>query len=165
MKLEPDRLLTFLTKLIKGWKERNYRRKNPPQHSRKSVLGKSVEDCLRKLEDKADLPRNDLFVTGIPIKVTTWPVPCDGLVYVVNSKTSELWRAKGSGYISGDVFEKTSPNKLTSEQKLILTPLTACAVQMADSVSFYATLHVSKNCPGVFNINDTCTSCGYVMRH
>lgn len=114
---------------------------NPPQHLRPCACGDSLDECLRKLERKANLPIGDLYIKGESMKVASWPLGLRSQSHPVWSKTSDAWEASVSkqGYISGHVLE--------AEDKI------------GDLPSFFGTLHISKNCPGVYRDN-VCTTCG-----
>jgi hypothetical protein len=136
---------------------------NPPEHIRLVGSGNSIEDCLRDLEKKARLPIGDLYVKGEPMKVVSFPVPRVGLNHFIGSRTSDAWAVDDSkqGYISGSIFEATSPYKPTDEQRSRLDIMGAVAVALANAVQFLGRLHISKNCPGVY-CDNVCTTCGDV---
>jgi len=132
-----------------------------PRHIRPFVVGDSLNDCLRKLEKEAGLPLGDLSLKEEPMEVSTWPVIRSGLRHSISSKTSEKWRADETkdGYIAGSVFEATGPAKLYAEQSSGLVPLAAAVLRLADSMKFQGFLHISKDCPGVYQ-DGVCTTCG-----
>lgn len=134
---------------------------NRPRHIRVSVVGNSLGDCLQKLESKAGLPKGDLSVKSDPMKVTTFPVSRRGLRHSVVSKTSGQWKLDNTniGYIAGHIFEATGKVELNNEQELRMSPLATGAIQYANSITFFGSLHISKNCPGVYRDN-ICTTCG-----
>ncbi|MCF7843932.1 hypothetical protein K9M47_03475 [Candidatus Gracilibacteria bacterium] len=136
---------------------------NPPQHIRMSVVGSSIDDCLRKLEEKAGIPKYDLSVEGDPREVVTWPVPRKGLDHNIVSKTSEIWRKNNTGYVAGGVFEAVGKSMYSNDERRRMNPMVGFAVNLADSYSFHAQIHISKNCPGVYRDN-VCKFCGDVSR-
>ncbi|QSH39125.1 hypothetical protein JXR01_02340 [Candidatus Kaiserbacteria bacterium] len=130
---------------------------HPPQHLRLEVQGDTLEDCLRNLERQAKVPVGDFFVEGEPESVVMLPARQTGKKYIVVSKVSEEWREAGKGYIAGSIFEPTEPMEVGSES----SPLLAGIAQIVNDVVFYGSVHVSKNCPGVYRDN-VCTTCGDV---
>ncbi len=136
---------------------------NPPQHIRMSVVGSSIDDCLRQLEKKACLPEGDLSVKGEPMEVVTWPLPKKGVVHNVVSKTSKVWQETNSGYIAGGVFEAVNQCMYSEAERKRMTPLLNTAVRMADQYDFHARIHISKNCPGAY-YKGVCTNCGNLAR-
>ncbi len=136
---------------------------HPPTHIRLSVVGKSINECLRQLERKAGLPVDDLFIEGEPREVTTWPAMRDGIEHRIASKMSARWRADPvtEGYIAGTIFETAGPCELTSEQLRRMEPIVAAAVAVPHIC--LGNIHISKNCPGVYKDN-TCMTCGNISR-
>ena len=131
---------------------------NPPEHIRLTAVGTTIEECLRDLERQAELPIGDLGVTGRPYETCSFPIMRRGMTDFIKSKLSERWRELGVvGYISGSVTEMTKPASLDQEQLDRLPPIIVAAVA-APHVCI-ATLHISKNCPGVYRDN-VCTTCG-----
>jgi len=113
---------------------------HPPQHVHLSVTSKDAYNCLRKLEKKASLPVGDLSIRDDdPMEVAGWPTGHKGLRYIIDSKTSDEWKDDGSrqGYIAGS------------------------AIKDKNSGTFIGSLHISKNCPGIFR-DSICTTCGHV---
>ncbi len=136
---------------------------SPPQHIRMNVVGSSIDDCLRKLEEKAGLPKYDLSVAEEPIEVVTWPVPRKGLDHNIVSKTSEIWQKNNKGYISGGVFEAVSRSMFSNKERKGMNSMVNFAVNLADSYNFHARIHISKNCLGVYS-EGVCKFCGDVSR-
>lgn len=118
---------------------------NPPQHIRLDTFGTSMHDCLHRLEKKADLPAGDLYIKGESMKVASWPLGLRSLRHSVGSKTSDMNEADVSkqGYVGGHVIEPLEVVISGSEYR------------------FFGSLHISKNCPGVYRDN-VCTTCGDV---
>ncbi len=136
---------------------------NPPQHIRMNVVGSSIDDCLRQLEEKAGLPKYDLSIDGSPTEVVTWPVPRKGLNHNIVSKTSEIWQKNNNGYIAGGVFEAVSKSMYSNDERRRMNPMVGFAVNLADSYNFHARIHLSKNCLGVYR-EGVCKFCGDVSK-
>ena len=113
------------------------------KHEKLQVVGLSVSDCLRKLEKEAGLPAMDLFVAdNMGTEVVGWPVGSKATKHIFISQTSENIKLTRDiqGYFTGSV--------LKSEHPIV-------------GIQFGATMHISKNCPGVYS-NGVCTSCGHI---
>ena len=113
---------------------------NPPRHIRLVAVGASLNDCLRQLEDEAELPDGDLSLRGDSSEVATLFGP-RGLSHPIVSKTSEKWKGSSDkeGYIAGHV--------------------TLFAHDISPGNTCMGRLHISRNCPGVYRDN-VCTTCG-----
>ncbi len=134
-----------------------------PQHIRLFEAATSIEDCLRLLEKAGRLPVGDLSISDEPPReVCTFPAMRSGLEYRIVSKISEEWRVADNGYIAGTVFETTEPCTLEQDQLDRMDPIVAAAVSIKHIC--VGTLHISKNCPGVYR-DGVCTSCGDVSRY
>lgn len=115
----------------------------PPEHIRLVGFGNSLQECLRDLEKAAHLPVGDLYVKYKTIE--EYPVFTKN--YFVGSKTADLWKADSSkqGYVAGCVVESFELAKSDGD----------------GGYKFLGSLHISKNCPGVYYEN-VCTTCGDV---
>lgn len=138
---------------------------NPPRHIRVSEMSDSLDGCLRSLEKSAGLPTGDLYLKSSPMEVTSFPLKRKGLKYFLGSKTSDTWADDPSqkGYVAGSVIEFTEKTKLDSEQRKRFGYLMAGLIAVADSSPYFGSLHMSKNCPGVYE-NNMCKNCGDVAR-
>lgn len=134
---------------------------NPPRHIRLNSFGDSLDECLRALEKSANLPKGDLYIKSEPREVATFPIVRRGLSYTIGSHTSDLWKRIPSkqGYICGSVFESRERARITMEQSRRMSPLVLLGLHEANSCNFFASLHISKNCPGVYK-DGVCTTCG-----
>ena len=125
--------------------------------------GASLEEVLRDLEKKANLPKNDLYISNLKNPEKTHSFLYDEInQYYINSKKAENgWTRdineyltnKGKivlGYILGNVYEigdkERNINKFGQSTKVV------------------GTLSISENCPGVFADNEKgesrCIYCG-----
>lgn len=117
----------------------------PPKHIRAHVTGESLEHCLRKLENDHGLPANDLYIFGKPYKVTSFPFGMGATKHSFTSKTSDFMKEEAErlnlpkkGYVFGHILE---------------------ADKEVAGIRFAASIHISKNCPGIYN-NGVCSNCG-----
>jgi len=128
---------------------------NPPRHIRLSSARDSIDACLRDLERKANLSRGDLYIKGEPrCDMCSWPAMRNGTQYFISSKTAEDWKV---GYISGTVFETEGRTLLNQKQLERMSPITAAAVSVSHVC--VGRLHISKNCPGIYQ-GSVCMTCG-----
>ncbi len=128
-----------------------------PRHQEDICFGKSIEECLRKLEKEVGLPARDLSLTGGTSEGGN--LFATGTRHFFRSRTSEEWkRFDRPGYVAGDVFEvKDFPSRH-------LFSSAAIAHALAVSEHFVGSIHVSRNCKGVA-AEGKCTYCGYTFSH
>lgn len=122
---------------------------SPPMHIRVHSVGGDARDCLHELEREAGLPPLDLsFDYEKGMDWVSFPTGMRSICYPIVSKTGEQMKRKAAvGYISGSLYEpKLQPHFFDTDERLI-------------SGKYHGTLHISKNCPGVYRDN-ICTTCG-----
>ena len=126
--------------------------------------GSSLEDLLKNLEKKANLPEKDLYITNLenPLKSSDSVYHEIDEYNVASRKAEKDWtdsidkylESKGKitlGYIFGTMHKYSSENspELKSDKP----------------VKFIGSLSISENCPGVFEYNERedkniCSYCG-----
>lgn len=112
-----------------------------PRHFHVMSSGDTVQECLRVLERRSSLPSGDLSVSKHPRQHMVASLMFDVWMTGLESKISERWRTEGKGYVSGHISEPFERTELFRHR-------------------YYGILHVSENCPGVFE-DGVCRSCGY----
>jgi hypothetical protein len=129
---------------------------HPPQHKELFVVMPTFEECMREMEREGGLPEGDLSVSDRePEKVGYVPSWIDGIKYCLTSKSHEIWKQEGQGYVYANITEVDGPS---------LARLPFSPAQIHNSPKAYIGKgHVSRNCPGAFKDNK-CENCGYETR-
>lgn len=130
-------------------------------HKTVRASGTSIDETLRTLEERAQLPHGDLYLGGKHSRVAMWPALRTGVSHLVNSKTSDTWRAKNQpGYIYGSVFVADPPDYARDHIRRM--PVLVANALLQENVHV-GRLDISQNCEGVFK-GTVCEYCGYVQK-
>ena len=161
----------------------------PRSHHHSTVYAKGayLEDILRNLEKKANIPKNNLYISNLEAPEKNYSLLYGKVneYYIKSKKAENEWTRdidvylanKGKitiGYISGSVYEVGDKEGIANFKNKVADKIvngnmsiieTLVMADMANPPKFIGTIFISESCPGVFSYDNKksesrCVYCG-----